>query len=118
MTTRRNFFIRALSALAVDITVGIALASACTWIIEAAALGMFLSFMLWMLSILMSLAISQHVVHPAVRSLRSDRKLDDVIDAVSSMARELADFAQGCGSLPWEFLLARFGAYARQAPRR
>ncbi len=113
MSTRRNFFIRALSALAVDITVGIALASACTWVIEVAALGMFLSFLLWLLTIVLSLALSQHVVHPVVKTLLSDSKLDDGIDAVSSMARELAHFAQGCGTPPWEFLLARFGAYAR-----
>ena len=72
MTTRRNFFIRALSALAVDITVGIALASACTWVIEVAALGMFLSFLLWLLTIVLSLALSQHVVHPVVKTLLSD----------------------------------------------
>ena len=118
MSSRRNFFIRALSALAVDITVGIALASACTWIIEPAALGMFLSFMLWMLSILMSLALSQYVVHPVVKTLLSDRKLDDGIAAVSSGVQQLARFAEGFGSPPWEFLLSRFGAYARHAHRR
>lgn len=81
MTARRNYFIRSVAALVGDIAVGIAMASACTWVIEAAALGLFLSFMLWLLGVLAWLAFSQHALHPAIAILLSDRKLDQVLDA-------------------------------------
>ena len=76
MSSRRIFFIRSISTVAGDTAIGFALASACLWIIQSAALGLFLSFLLWLLAIVLSLALSQHVLHPAFALLLSDRKLD------------------------------------------
>ena len=76
MTARINIFIRAVASVTGDITIGYAMASACIWVIQAAALGLFLSFLLWLLTIIASLAFSQHALHPAVALLLSDRKLD------------------------------------------
>ena len=74
--TRRNFFIRSVATVSGDIAVGYAIASACIWIIQSAALGLFLSFLLWLLAIVLSLALSQYALHPVVAVLLSDRKLD------------------------------------------
>lgn len=85
-TTRRNVLIRSITGLCGDIAVGVAMASACVWIIEAASLGLFLSFLLWLLAALASLALSQLVLHPAVSLLLSDRKLDAGLEAVVGLA--------------------------------
>jgi hypothetical protein len=74
--SRHTFFIRAVATITGDITIGYAMASACVWVIQSAALGLFLSFMLWLLAIALSLAMGQHILHPAVAVLLSDRKLD------------------------------------------
>ena len=86
MTSRRNILIRTVAAVSGDIATGIAMAAACVWLIEAAALGLFLSFLLWLLSALIALAFSQYVVHPAVAVMLSNRKLDDGIKALNNMA--------------------------------
>ena len=57
MSSRRNTVIRTVAALCGDIAVGVALATACGWVIEAAALGLFLSFLLWLVGTLLALAI-------------------------------------------------------------
>jgi hypothetical protein len=62
--SRRNFFIRAVAAFAGDFAVGFSMAVACTWIIQGAALGVFLSFVLWLVALIAALALSQYVVHP------------------------------------------------------
>ena len=111
MSSRRNFFTRTITALVADVAVGTALASACVWVIEAAALGLFLSFLLWLLTLIATLALSQHVVHPLTSALLSDRKLDDAVDAVQSLARELTRFAQGSSTPPWDFMRGSFGRY-------
>ena len=85
-TSRRNVLIRSITGLCGDIAVGVAMASACVWIIQAASLGLFLSFLLWLLAMLASLALSQLVVHPAVTLLLSDRKLDAGLVAVAGLA--------------------------------
>lgn len=85
-TTRRNVLIRSITGLCGDIAVSVAIASTCIWIIEAASLGFFLSFLLWLLSALASLALSQMVVHPAVTALLSDRKLDAGLERVAGVA--------------------------------
>ena len=85
-TSRRNVFIRSITGLCGDIAVGFAMASACVWIIEAASLGLFLSFLLWLLATLASLALSQLVVHPTVKLLLSDRKLDAGLTVVAGFA--------------------------------
>ena len=94
MSSRRNTVIRTVAALCGDIAVGVALAAACAWVIEAAALGLFLSFLLWLVGALLALALSQYLVHPAVQLVLSDRKLDGAVDALSV----LAEAAQGAGA--------------------
>ena len=86
MSSRRNTLIRTVAAVSGDIATGIAMAAACVWLIEAAALGVFLSFLLWLLGILIALAFSQYVVNPAVAVMLSNRKLDASIEAINSMA--------------------------------
>lgn len=82
---RRNFFIRSIAVVAGDIAIGTALASACLWLIDAATLGLFLSFIAWLLTALLALAVSQHVIHPTVQVLLSDRKLDAAVDTIHSL---------------------------------
>jgi hypothetical protein len=111
MSSRRNYFIRVTGALLGNLAIGTALASACAWVIEAAALGIFLSFLLWLVTIIATLALSQYVVHPLANAVLSDHKLDDAVDAVQSLARELTRFAQGSSTPPWDFLRSSFGHY-------
>lgn len=92
-TYRRNTIIRSIAAVCGDITVGLAVASACTWIIQSAALGLFLSFLVWLTGTLIALAFSQYIIHPVIHALLSERKLDQALDAVAS----LADVAHGAG---------------------
>ena len=94
MSARRNFFIRTIGTVAGDFAVGFTMAVACTWIIEAAALGLFLSFLLWLLALMISLTLSQYVVHPVAAVVLSDRKLDDGIAAVDAAARSASEAAQ------------------------
>ena len=94
MSSRRNTLIRTVAALCGDIAVGVGLAIACAWIVEVAALGLFLSFLLWLVGTLLALALSQYLVHPAVQLVLSDRKLDGAVDVLSV----LAEAAQGAGA--------------------
>lgn len=82
-TSRRNTFIRAVATVCGDIAVGAAIASTCVWIIESAALGLFLAFLVWLIGAALALAVSQFVLHPAAAVLLSDRKLDQAVDALS-----------------------------------
>jgi hypothetical protein len=93
MNSRHNFIVRAVGTLAGDAAAGIAMASACTWIIQSAALGMFLSFVAWLIAIVATLAISQFVVHPIATTLLSDSKLDEGIAAVTAACRATAGAA-------------------------
>ena len=68
--------LRATVSLAGDAGAAIAIASACAWIIESAALGLFLSFLVWLLGLIMSLALSQHIVHPTIQFAMADDKLN------------------------------------------
>lgn len=88
-TSRRNVIIRTVAAVCGDIATGLAIASACVWLIEAATLGMFLSFLVWLLGTLVALALSQYVVHPALAVLLSNRKLDRSMDGLTAMAELL-----------------------------
>lgn len=94
MSTRRNLIIRTVATIMGDFTTGMAIASLAIWIIETAALGLFLSFMVWLISALVALALSQYVVHPALTVVLSDRKLDVAIQAVSGLADRLTQFAR------------------------
>ena len=113
MSARRNFFNRAVGTVAGDFVVGFAMAAACIWVIQSAALGLFLSFLLWLLALIVALALSQHVVHPVAAVVLSDRKLDQGIDALASLARSAGDLAQGLGAPPWDQVrqtVSRFAA--------
>jgi len=99
--SRYTFFIRAVATIAGDITIGYAMASAWVWVIQSAALGLFLSFLIWLLAIVASLAMSQHILHPAVAVLLSDRKLDqslavtaDALRTGTAAAKQLWGWAQ------------------------
>ncbi len=94
MSSRRNTLIRTVATVCGDIAVGVAMASACVWLIEAATLGLFLSFLAWLLAAILSLALSQYVVHPLNTALLCDRKLDRAVDALSG----LADVATGASA--------------------
>lgn len=92
--SRRNIIIRTVATVVGDIAVGVAIASVAIWIIQAATLGLFLSFLLWLLAAIASLAFSQYVLHPAVKVLLSDSKLDLAVDAVTALADRAAQFAR------------------------
>jgi hypothetical protein len=92
--SRRNIIIRTVAAIAGDIATGVAVASACIWIIETAALGLFLSFLIWLLGMVAALALSQFVLHPALAVALSDRKLDIAVDAVTGLADRITRFAR------------------------
>ena len=94
MSTRRNIIIRTVATVTGDIASGIAMASVAIWIIQAATLGMFLSFLLWLLAAIASLALSQYVLHPAVKVLLSDSKLDLAVDAVAQVGERLARYTR------------------------
>ena len=91
MSFRRNYFIRTVAAFSGDFAVGFALASACVWVIQTAALGLFLSFLLWLMFIVGGLAISQLVVHPTVEFALSDRKLDRGLAVAADALRVSTD---------------------------
>ncbi len=93
-TSRRNVIIRTVTTVAGDIATGLAVASACIWIIESAALGLFLSFLLWLIGTLLALALSQYVVHPALAVLLSDSKLDLAVDAVTLLGNRFTRFTR------------------------
>ena len=86
MSSRRNILVRTVATVVGDVAVAMAFATACVWLIEVAALGLFLSFLVWLIAALLAMAASQYLVHPTVTLLLSDRKLDHAIDALSSMA--------------------------------
>jgi hypothetical protein len=104
MNSRRNIFIRSIASVTGDTAIGCAMASACLWVIQSAALGLFLSFLLWLLAIALSLALSQYVLHPAVSVLLCDRKLDrslavaaDAVRTGGEAARHLWGYLQQSG---------------------
>ena len=98
MTARRNLFIRSIVSVTGDIAITYAMASACVWVIQSAALGLFLSFLLWLLAVALSLAISQYALHPLVGFVLSDSKLDRGIDALSSLVDAAQSIAPALSS--------------------
>lgn len=93
-TSRRNILIRTAATITGDIVTGLAVASACIWIIETAAVGLFLSFLVWLLGTLLALALSQYVVHPALTVVLSDSKLDLAVDAVTLLGARISTFTR------------------------
>lgn len=97
-TSRRNTLIRAVATVCGDIAVGVAMASGCVWIIDAAALGLFLSFLVWLIGTLLALAISQFVLHPAAAVLLADRKLDQAVDALAGLTGVVSQVGSDLGT--------------------
>jgi len=87
--SRSRILVRIVATLTGDIAVGTALASACLWLIQSAALGLFLSFIAWLLAFFASLALSQYLVHPVVHVVLSDRKLNLAVQAVQQAGSTL-----------------------------
>lgn len=96
--SRRNTFIRTVATVCGDIAVGAAVATACVWVIETAALGLFLSFLIWLVGTLLALAISQYVVHPAAAALLSDRKLDQAMDGLAGLGGVVTQVGSDLGA--------------------
>jgi hypothetical protein len=93
-TSRENILIRTVATVTGDIAAGLAVASVAVWLIESAALGLFLSFLVWLLAAIAALALSQYVVHPAAQVLLSDAKLDLTVKTISGLADRLTQFAR------------------------
>lgn len=110
MIACRNTLIHTVAAACGDIATGVTVAAACAWLIEAATLGLFLSFLVWLLGAFIALALSQYVVHPLVAMLLSSRKLGDGIDALSALAREAVRVGPQAAQQLW----GRFMPRARQ----
>ncbi|OSZ74623.1 hypothetical protein [Hydrogenophaga sp. IBVHS1] len=79
MNERKRVFIRTTAALACDISIGLLFASVCVWIINVAALGIFLIFLLWLIAAMAALAASEYLIHPTVAFLLSERKLEEAL---------------------------------------
>lgn len=109
---RRYALVRLVASLTGDFAVGMAFGSACAWFITTAALGAFLALLAWIATALLALLVSQHVIHPGVKFVLSDTKLDDLVDAAISLAEGVADFARGAGSPAWDHLRGSFGRFA------
>jgi hypothetical protein len=109
MQSQRNVLVRSVAGLTGDIAVGLVMTSTCIWLIQFAALGLFLSFLLWLLAALIALALSQFIVHPVVKLLLSDRKLDAAISATID-AIDAFMVNTGAHRTPWTNLVRRFTA--------
>ena len=118
MNTRHKFFIRTVASVTGDFAVGFAMAVACTWVIQYAALGLFLSFLLWILTLIAALSVSQYVVHPLVQYALCDRKLDQGIDALTSLARGASELSRDFGSPSWRQLRQGFGRFTSRFASR
>ena len=94
MRNRFQFFVHAVATTCGDFTVGFTMAVACTWVIQSAGLGLFLSFLLWLLAVIVSLALSQYVIHPLAAALLSERKLDQTVHAAAAAASSGTDAAK------------------------
>ena len=116
MNSRHSFWVRSIGGVAGDYAVGYALASACVWIIQTASLGLFMSFLLWIVAALLALAMSQYLVRPAISFALADDKLDRGIAVLSG----LADAAQSLGlelRAPLRELRQRMRRFTRAAAR-
>lgn len=109
MTTRRNFLIRTVATLVGDIAIACAMASACAWLIETAALGLFLSFMVWLIGTLLALAVSQYIVHPGVQFLLSDQKLNDTLAAIGGLSAAASLVGDQAGRQLWSAIKGGLG---------
>lgn len=99
---RRKALIRTVAALTGDLAVGVAFTSACAWVISAAALGAFMTFLAWLIAALLWLVVSQHLVHPSVQFLLSDQKLDAVVDTARGLSDVFVVMGTAAGHELWQ----------------
>ncbi len=71
----RNQLIRIAVGFVAGVAIGYTFAAACTWICTAASLGAFLSFLVWLIGMLMMLGTC-FVAGVAVDNVLTDRRLD------------------------------------------
>lgn len=116
MSSRRNILIRTITAFTGDVATALAMATACAWLIQTAALGLFLSFMLWLLGVLLSLAISQYVIHPSTQLLLSDRKLDEGLAVATGLVEVLAHLGDKARQGLWSTLQQGVGHFGFRRP--
>lgn len=83
----RYGIVRSAASIAGDIAMASAVASACSWLIQSATLGLFLAFLVWLLGLMLALALSQYVVHPAMQWLLADDKLSRGFAAADELTR-------------------------------
>ena len=85
MNHRNQTLYRTVATLTGDITIGLLFSSICIWIINFAALGIFLSFLAWLIVTIWAMAASQYLIHPPVNFLLSDRKLERAVQKVHGL---------------------------------
>lgn len=88
-----------------DIAIGLLFASACTWIINVAALGIFLAFLVWLIAAILAMAASQYLIHPTIKFLLCERKLDQVLQHTHGLAGVFTQF----GNAAAEKVMSRIG---------
>ena len=86
MNHRNQTLYRTVATLTGDITIGLLFSSICIWIINVAALGIFLSFLAWLIAAILAMAASQYLIHPTVNFLLCDRKLERVVQKTHGLA--------------------------------
>lgn len=102
--------LRAMTSLAGDIALATAVASACSWLIQSAALGLFLVFLVWLFGLILSLALSQYLVHPTVQWVMANDKLSRGFAAVSEFSAWASGLAAQANSPAARTWFDRFSA--------
>ena len=111
----RNFLIRSAASITGDVAIATALIQTCIWIIEVAALGLFLQFMLWLLAALIALAISQYLIHPVVDLLLAEDKLTRTGRAINELRRSFEQHVvPAVRTTPWGDVLAGLSRLKRK----
>ena len=105
---RRHALIRSVAALTGDVVVGATLAAAVTWLINTATLGIFVSFLTWLLASLVWLVASQYAVFPAVGFLLSDSKLEAMADGMGALRSVFGAASAAAGRDLWRGLSRQF----------
>ena len=83
MSARRNTIIRILAGLGIGFAEGYAIATACSWIISVASLGLFLSFCVWLIEGIVIAYTSFAMEAPLARAL-SDERIDAAVATTKS----------------------------------
>lgn len=116
--SQRHEILRKVLTVAGDLGAAIASASACTWLIQQASLGVFLGFLVWLLGALVALALSQHIVHPTIQWAMSDDKLTRGMDLARAFGLKVQGWLVDPGTTALVDWLCRNGRPAhRQAPQ-